>query len=368
MFIDQFTDEAPFLYAAGDTPLPVLLEAPPGIGKTYNIENVVPRRLVNAGLMEQCPVVGFNLNTVEGPDVRGFLFPGKTADGVATARFTRSPIAQAIIDTDSETGILLLDERSQADHLIQKAIAEAIEARRIGDYAIPPGWWIVSCGNRLEDRSGVTRPLMHLRNREAVIQIEPHAPGFIRWAEAVGNLHPMAVAYARWKPGAIQVEHVPIDPKPYPTYRSFTKAANYLASKAGLNPDGTPNLQLPWDVTTMDVVAGLVGPAVAAEMAAYCKVASELPTLKEILASPEGATVPDDNRLDAQYAALSMCVHGATPLNAEPIFKYVLRLRKELQVSACVSLMEKGGGALLNSPSIAKWITENRALISASMS
>lgn len=360
MRIDAFANESPYLY---DTKTPVLLEGPPGCAKSYTIEHTIPRKIANHIGVDRVPVVSFNLNTVDGPDMRGFLFPSKDANGEATARFTRSPIAQAIMDTGSDVGVLFFDERSQADHIIQKGAAEVIEARRIGNFAIPDGWWIISAGNRMEDRSGVVRPLMHLRNREAVVQIDPHAPGFIRWAETTANMHPMLVAFARFKPGAIQVSEVPADPKPFATYRSFTKAANYLAAKAGTDADGNPSMNLPWDEGTQSIVSGLVGDGLAAEIAAFAKVHTQLPSFKQIVADPEKAKLPDDNRLDAQFAAVSMAVHHADPTNAEPVFRYILRLRKELQASAAASLLGKGGGALLNSPSIAKWITENKALI-----
>lgn len=363
MNLTQVIEAAPSFVAAGN--LPIHLKSPPGMGKSTVVHNDIPRRLKAVTGLDY-PVVEFNLTTVDGPDLRGFLVPTKDGDGHATARFTRSPIAQAIMDTGSDHGILFLDERDQAELLVQKGAAGIIEARLLGDFRIPDGWWIISASNRMQDRSGTSRPLMHLVNRECVLNIEFSAPGFIQWAEVHG-MHPMAAAFARFKPGAIQTEEVPAEPRPFPSARSFTKAAAFLASAAGKDAQGNANMSLPWDPTSQEIVAGFIGEGLAADFSGFCKVSGELPTMQQILKDPEGAKLPPAERLDAQYAALSMAVHGASPTNVEPIFRYILRLNKELQVSAAASLMSKGGGALLNSPSISKWVVENRALITATL-
>jgi hypothetical protein len=363
MNLQQVIEAAPSFVAAGN--LPIHMKSPPGMGKSSIVHEDIPRRL-KAMTGNDYPVVEFNLTTIDAPDIRGFLFPSKDANGHATARFTRSPIAQAIIDTQSDTGILFLDERDQAEQLVQKGSAGMIEARMIGDFPIPDGWWIISASNRTQDRSGTGRPLMHLINRECILPIDFSAPGFIQWAE-VHDMHPMAVAFARFKPGAIQVDEVPSEPRPFSSARSFTKASAYLGTSAGVDASGNANMTLPWDVVSQQVTAGFIGEGLAADMAGFCKVAGELPTLAQIIKSPDGAKLPPPERLDAQYAALSMAVHGADLQSAEPIFKYILRLNKELQVSAAASLMAKGGGALLNSPSISKWVVDNRALITATL-
>ena len=48
--------------------------------------------------------------------------------------------------------------------------------------------------------------------------------------------------------------------------------------------------------------------------------------------------------------------------------QYITRLRKELQVSAVQQMLKKGAGAMLNSPTLAKFIRENPALIQATLS
>ena len=80
-------------------------------------------------------------------------------------------------------------------------------------------------------------------------------------------------------------------------------------------------------------------------------------------------TVRDFRWLDAAFAAAQMCLHHADKDNIEPIWIYVERLPRELQVSTAKKLADpkKGGGLLLNSKRLGKWISENQALIMNTM-
>jgi hypothetical protein len=306
------------------------------------------------------------LPTLDAPDIRGFLVPHKDANGEATSYFTKSPLYPSDDYLKKHPrGIFVLDERNAADMLTQKATAPIILSKLFGHRRLPDGWMVVSCSNRVSDRAGVIRPPMHLTNRECQINLDVDATSWAVWAEKK-QLHPMAIAFAKKMPGSVFSPAVPVSDGPFPTARSYTAAAQYLAIKAGKDSKGNLRMELPSDPITQQVVAGSVGEGAAAHMFAFFKLHDQLPDIDDVIKAPDKAKCP--LALDAGYAAVQLCLHYAKPENVDPIWQYVERLAKELQVSAAVSLCLQSGGTLINSKALGSWVAKNRALINNVMS
>lgn len=301
------------------------------------------------------------LPTLDAPDIRGFLVPHKDAKGEATSYFTRSPLYPSDdYLAKHPRGIFVLDERNAADLLTQKATAPIILSKLFGHRRLPEGWMVVSCSNRVSDRAGVIRPPMHLTNRECTLQLDVDALSWAVWAERE-EIHPMAVAFAKKMPAACFSETVPAGDGPFPTARSFTAAARFLAIKAGKDKNGRVNLALPSDPLTQTVVAGHVGDGSAAQMFAFFKLHDKLPDIEDVIKDPLKAKCPE--QLDAAYAAVQLCIHYAKPENVNQLWQYIERLPRELQVSAASSLIKRSGGALINSKALGAWVGKNRALV-----
>ena len=149
--------------------------------------------------------------------------------------------------------------------------------------------------------------------------------------------------------------------KPRCTSRSLTEAGKYHTMGLG------DTMALPSDAVTQAIVAGHVGDAAAAQMFAFFKVADELPEIAEMESTPMLAKVPSAERIDAHFAAAQMVVYHANKDNVDNLFTYATRLNKELQTTIAKQLLAKGGGSLLNSKVLGKWIVENPALITNSL-
>lgn len=355
----------PDLYEAGAS---VHLVGPPGCGKSdvlkYDIRQVLSERYGEefgfCGDAEEA----WLLPTLDAPDLRGFLVPTKDPKtGEAASYFTRSPL----FPSDEylakyPRGIFVIDERNAADLLTQKATAPIVLSRLFGDRRLPKEWIIVSTSNRTSDRAGVIRPPMHLVNRECTINIDVDAISYAVWAERNG-IHPMAIAFAKKMPGAVFSDSVPHTDGPFPTSRSYTEAARFLAIKAGTDKNGRPNMALPNDPLTQQVVAGHVGDGSAAQMFAFFKLHDKLPDIDDIIKDPTKAKCPD--QLDAAYAAVQLCIHFAKADIVDQLWTYCERLPKEVQVSAACSLVKRSGGTLINSKKLGQWVAKNRALITS---
>lgn len=353
----------PALYEARTS---VHLIGPPGVGKSdvlkYEIRDVLSERYGErfgfCGDAEEAPL----LPTLDAPDIRGFLVPAKDQKtGEATSYFTRSPLYPSDeYLAKHPRGILVLDERNTADLLTQKAIAPVVLSKLLGTKRLPEGWMVLSCSNRVSDRAGVIRPPSHLTNRECILNIDADVTSWAVWAEKHG-IHPMCIAYAKKFPGNCFSSEVPPGDGPFPTARSFTAAAKFLALQAGTDKDGKINMALPSDPLTQQVVAGLIGDGGVAQLFAFFKLHDKLPDIEDVINTPLKAKCPKE--LDAGYAAMQLCIHYAKPENVDAIWQYAERLPAELQVSAAVSLIKRGGGVLINSKALGAWVAKNRALV-----
>ena len=332
----------------------------PGSGKTTVVTEDYPR-ILSEHFGEEFGVHEEVCTSIDAPDARGFLVPAKDPKtGKGISYFTRPAIMPTEEYMDAHPrGIMVLDERSQAQLLTQTALAPAVLKKQFGEHFLRPGWRVISTSNRLSDKSAVIRPPMHLINREATIEIQFDIDSSSFWWEK-NDMHPMGIAFAKAHPG-IFANEVPSEPKPYNTPRSYTMAWNFLKNVAGTDADGNPNMKIVTDHISQEFIAGYIGDGSSAELFSFLKVADELPTIEEILAKPGKAKCPD--RLDAAYAGVQLCLHHCDATNIDQIWEWTERLPLELQTSAAKSMLDRSGGQLLNSKRLGKWIAKNRALV-----
>jgi hypothetical protein len=304
---------------------------------------------------------------MEPPDVRGLPIPIKTDPLRPTYRYAIPSIINAVYESPAykEGGwvVLILDEFTQCDTSMQRVAADLIQNYRIGDYTLPDRCWIVVTGNRLSDSSGVQRQLAMLTNRLPRFEVTLPIDDWVRHARAIA-LPPLAVAFAERFPKHFATEVPPRD-GPFCTYRSFTEFAQYLRSYNTVHKKDLTNIED--SDFTRAIGDGMIGQAATLEFFAFCRVADQLPSRKDVLTKPELAYVPDSWQIDAQYAAASMAVAIAMedPLNMPAAIKYLMRLPTlELTVKAMVDLNSHSGGAItMNNPEAARWLMQHKALV-----
>lgn len=315
----------------------------PGCGKSQIHEQAVAE--VAAEIGQSVDLLTMILSTVEQPDVRGYLMPGKDAQGRLVSQFTLPPLALGL--DAAQYGIEFLDEFDQASADVRKAASEFILNRRIGDYQLPPGWIVTSASNRESDRSGVGKSLAFLDNRRIIIYITAMLNPWVEWAESQG-VHPLAIAFAKIRPGLVFQDKVPDKPGPFCTPRTLCMMAQHIDQ---LQPE-----------MFMEVAMGLIGEGTAAEFTAFLRVASELPSYEEIIANPEKVPVP--SKPDAQYAAMQLIAHRVDPKTAPKAFKYLTRMPEEFQVAGLKATFRKTP-QMLQSTEFAEWARNNRKLVLA---
>ena len=310
------------------------------------------------------PEFGISLQTLadmEAPDIKGFTIPAKEeSTGDWITRFTRSPL---IPRTGApEYGMVFLDEKNQAKQDVAKATSQFTLNKRAGEAQLPDEWVVWAASNRAKDRSGTTRELMHNVNREIHIEIEADVNSWCDWAFNAG-IHPLFIAFAKFKPGLIFDAEIPREPQPWCTPRSFVKWFNLMNIYSNGQIDG----MLSEDTLAVEMGEGMVGKSVATEALAFMKVAAFLPTIEKIVSEPDVAAkaLPDD-RKDVMFAATTMVIHHINEKNAEPIFQFITKLPREFQVATLANSAKKAGAVLASVPGWSDWIVDNHELIEAS--
>lgn len=336
----------------------------PGMGKSSSIEQAACEMSVE--LKQPVAYIPFFLSTVESPDVRGFGIPTKpeTTGGRHRMVYTEAPwmpggdsgfIAENGVlrrakagEPVPELGVLNLDEFRQAGLETQKPAAELFLNRRVGESHLPPGYIVVACSNREQDRSGVQRELAFITNRRMVIKIEPNMDVWITWAEK-NNVHPLAIAFARFKPATVFAAEVPEKSGPFCTPRSLVMLSQLIGEL---------------DMATFtEAACGTIGDGAAAEFVAFLRVAEQLPKFEDIVADPTKVPVP--NRPDASYAAMQMIAHRIDDKTARAAFTYLKRMGREFQVAGLRGTFNRVP-ALVRAPDFASWLRDNKDLVMAS--
>ena len=200
----------------------VLLLSPPGVGKS----EAVRQAATEAGL----PLRSLLGTQIAPEDVSG-------VPKIVGNRSIFCP-PRVLLPEDDRPFCLFLDELPASPPDVQKAFYSLLLERRLGEYRLPKGTWVVAAGNRSEDRALVRTMSSALVNRVFVLPIRVDLDEWLAWAEAHG-VRPEVRSFVRYVPQALQ-RPAPADPVPFSTPRAWALLSRdmHLAEGAGkLTPD-----------------------------------------------------------------------------------------------------------------------------------
>jgi hypothetical protein len=105
-------------------------------------------------------------------------------------------------DRDGKSGVLLLEELNAAPKTVQAAAYQLTLDRKIGNYELPDGWFIVATGNREQDNGVYVAPPAPLADRFEIHEVEANFNAWKEYAVAHG-CDPTVVAYLSANPTAL---------------------------------------------------------------------------------------------------------------------------------------------------------------------
>lgn len=249
----------------------------PGIGKS-SIVNAVARE---AGLQ----VVDLRASLLDPTDLRGI-------PAIVDGRAVWCPPSFLPVASDPP-GVLFLDEINAAPPLVQAGLYQLVLDRKVGEYELPPGWWIVAAGNRQKDRAVTFRMSSALANRFVHLELESDVDDWRAWAMDAG-IDPLVLAFIGLRPGLLRED--PAESPAYATPRSWEMLSDVIKRFGGHK-------------ACSDIVPGIVGEGAAREFAAFVKRAMSEKQMETIVDDPQNALLPKE--LDGMHVLTTWLVYEA---------------------------------------------------------
>lgn len=148
----------------------VLLLGPPGIGKSAIIAAAAAR-------------VGLPLRTLYGTQIAPEDVTG--VPRLVGERTVFHP-PRVLLPEPPTPFALFLDELPSATPDVQRALYPVLLERRVGEFSLAPGTWVVAAGNRAEDRALVRSLSSALLNRLLVVHVRISVDEWLVWAREGG--------------------------------------------------------------------------------------------------------------------------------------------------------------------------------------
>ena len=188
----------------------LLLQAPPGVGKTA----IVTEAAAEAAL----PCRSLLGTQIAPEDVSGI-------PRIVGERSVFCP-PRVLLPEDPRPFCLFLDELPACSADVQKAFYPLLLERRLGEHDLPGGSWVVAAGNRTEDRALVRDLSAALVNRLFLLQVRVDVEEWFAWARRQ-NLREEVMLFLQHMPEAL-MRPVPPEPVPFSTPRAWAMLAEAL--------------------------------------------------------------------------------------------------------------------------------------------
>lgn len=311
----------------------VAIEGAPGGGKT-SIVHQVGKELDLPVIEKHMPTMLVEDFGIPYPDADGSSFSYKLPDWYP---YKGKPGTEG-------GGILLFDDRNQANADLQKVLANIQQARNLHGVPLADGWSVVSTGNRQSDRAGANRVLSHLRNRETVLEFETHLDDSTSWM-INNNVRPEVISFIRFRPGLLHDFDPQRDVNPTP--RSWVEGVSAILD------------QVPAEAE-YECFKGAVGEGAAAEFTGFMRIFRKLPNPDAVLMNPETADVPTDPA--TLYALSGALAERASTSNIDRMVTYLDRIPAEFSVLAMSYALRKTP-ALANSAAFTRWAVDHNDVL-----
>jgi len=351
MRLKKFYDMSTAFYLSGKS---VMLRSGPGRGKTTTIEACAAK--IAADLGKDIGIVTVSGPNLQPGDTVGFGVPKHNDDGSSDMVFTRPFFWRTddgrLLD-DYDGGIIFIDEEDKMDVDLKKVVGEMALSGRCGPHRLPPGWVVWMAGNRAGDRSGSTKALDHLINRRFEFEVTDDLAGWEEWAHK-NSVHHSIVAFAVQNPHIVFPDGPPDRQGPFCTPRSLVAAGELLVTLGGNSG------KLPTDDTAVEVTAGAIGQAAAAQLFATIRLEDELPDIQSIINNPGAAKLP--GAPDAQMLVAYKLAALADESTLDPVIQYVQRLPADFSVTFAKSLCTRNP-MFVAKPAMLRWAKENSSIM-----
>ena len=247
----------------------------PGVGKSQLIRQI--------GKKHGYKVIDVRLAQMSEVEIGGLIYPNESK----TKTVWLSPEILPDVERDGEKTILLLDEITSCTKRVQVAAYQLILDRRVGQYQLPEGCFVVALGNREDDEGVYIQLAAPLADRLEIHYIEPDFNSWLNDYAIPFGVHSYVVNYLRFKPTALHNQIPGEEAMVFATPRSWDRVSEILKYDSDVNNPVIANK-----------IIGNIGLKEGAQFVEYCKKHASLVTPEEYVMGTKGApTKPEELKL-----------------------------------------------------------------------
>ncbi len=285
-----------------------MVASSPGMGKSDIIRDIAKQfRLL---------VIDLRVSQCEPVDMQGF--PGVTNDRMTFHIPEYFPVVGDSIPEGYDGWLLFLDEFNSGNKQTEAAAYKLILDRAVYKHDLHPRCKIICAGNLTTDRAIVNTQSTATTSRLSHYRMRIDHLVWVDWANANGIDHRI-ISMMKFKPDSLHKFDPDTSDLTFPCPRTWTFASKVIQGNSEISP------------ITKIRLAGTIGEGAAVELAVYCDIYKDLPTIEEILHDPkQGWRVPTEP--DRQFAITTMLAHNANESNLDTIVTAIERLPMDFQV------------------------------------
>jgi len=328
-------------YAISET---VMLHGTRGIGKSDSVKQFATE-------IVKGPLYDIRLTQIEPCDLRGLPM-------LDTATATTRWFTPEFLPTEEKLealgckyttadgrvlyrAVIFLDELNAADHRLQKSAYQLLLDRKVGDYRVPDGVFLVAAGNTGNDGAVVHQIDAPAADRMVHIRLEPSVPDWIVWAQKNG-VATECIAYVKSRPEHLDgtEEQQTGDKMLGPSPRAWNRVSRFIRS--GIDRE-----------LLEPIVSGILGEAVAASfMIVFTEIAGMADVGKILEAKTKSARLALlPKTLPTLYnLAYSLAAYATTKTTLEQACQVAMEINElkapnvpvnEIQTLACELLLDQ---------------------------
>ena len=241
--------------------------------------------------------------------------------------------------------LIFFDELNTANPAMQAGAYKLILENMVGDEPLHPNVVKVAAGNLDSDRAVTNRLSTALQSRMVHFNLvlDAERQDWLNWA-VDSNIDPRILGFIQFRKNLLHNFNPAHKDNTFPCPRTWVFLSTLIQGKKVLD-----------ELDTI-IAAGTVGEGPALEFMGFCRHYESLPTIQQILSSPE--TVPFPESPEVYFALTSLVAYEATPSNLSQLVKLVNRLPLDFQIVAWRTALRKQRD-LINEPSMKAWVTQN---------
>lgn len=188
----------------------------PGIGKSQVIKQI--------GKKYGYKVIDIRLSQMSEVEIGGLIYPNETKTK------TRWLTPEILPDErrDGKNTILLLDEITSCSKRVQVAAYQLILDRRIGQYHLPPGTFVIALGNREEDDGVYVKMAGPLADRFEIHEIDVDFDAWRKGFALKYGIHPYVLQYLTQRPSSLHTQDPESENMVFATPRSWERVSDIL--------------------------------------------------------------------------------------------------------------------------------------------